>query len=152
MSLDELDPGREDFVDCGICGAFGFLAQPVDEQEVTDREDDQVRIAVTQRVQQSLGQIRGAQTDFARRHPIPRKHGKVGILFVLKRDTSTATSLPPSVLVAGPSMVEVMDHLRFVERQVLLRFPAKHVAFEIPAVGFKLLSLCERVFGVGSSC
>ena len=46
VSLGELDPGREDFVDCGICGACGYLAQPVDEQEVQDREDSQVRIAV----------------------------------------------------------------------------------------------------------
>ena len=82
--LDERDPGRENFVDCGMCGPCGFFAQPVDEQEVTNREDNQIRVVVTQRGQQSLRQIRCAQMDPAVRYPIPRKHVEFGVLFVVK--------------------------------------------------------------------
>ena len=42
-----------------------------------------------------------------------------------------------------------MDHLRFVERQVRLWISAKHVACQLPAVGFELFSGPEEMGVVG---
>ena len=42
-------------------------------------------------------------------------------------------------------MVEVVDHLRLVERQVLRTVLAEHVARQLPAVGFEPVARAETV-------
>lgn len=42
-------------------------------------------------------------------------------------------------------MIEVMHHLRLIQRQILLRPALKHIAAQIPAVLFQLLSGAEQV-------
>ena len=47
--------------------------------------------------------------------------------------------------IAGPSVVEVMNHLRFIQRQVLRTVLAEHVARRLPTVSFEVFARVETM-------
>ena len=86
--------------------------------------------------------------NFPRFDPVAGEYGKAGILLVFACDIDRDI---PAVLpsVARPSVVEMMDHLRLVQGQILHPVFAEHVPHQLPPVAFELLPRVEEVRVVG---